>query len=108
MTRDQFIARWASAYMDRGPFVRDLDTLLYSLPLHRPPEKPRKRPGSKLDPKALKIIGDMIRDAHSYREIAEHLNAIGLRSSRGGKFSPQTVRQYSLHIQSLASPDCAV
>ncbi len=82
--------------------MRDLDELLSSLPLRRPAEKPRSRPGSKLNPKALKIIGQMVRDAHAYREIADHLNAIGLTSSRGGKFSPQTVRQYSLHIQSLA------
>ncbi|KKL18574.1 hypothetical protein LCGC14_2474130, partial [marine sediment metagenome] len=35
MTRDQFIARWGLQTMDARAFTRDLDALLYTLPLQR-------------------------------------------------------------------------
>ncbi len=98
MTRDQFIAHWGLRATDCRAFVRDLDVLLYSLPFRRLPENSRRRIGSRLNPKTLEIMTRMTRDGYAYREIAEHLNSIGLTARRGGKFTPQSVRQYTVNM----------
>ncbi len=89
MTRDQFIARWGLQTMDARAFTRDLDNLLYTLPLQR-----KVPPVIENELAVIRTIYQGVDDGLNSEQIARRLNAKGLVAKRGGGFTGTQVFQY--------------
>ena len=87
--RDQFIARWGLQTNDTRAFTRDLDALLFTLPLQR-----KVPPIIENELAVIRTIFEGVDDGFNSEQIARQLNAKGLVAKRGGEFSGTQVSQY--------------